>query len=1053
MHYTRVLGTVGLIGATVLGAMGPSAVSHAASATKTSTAQTTGSGVSANTAVRRFYAALSSGYAKTNKKTLGVPLSSQFRQNFHTTGSMASTLGKRAGAASAAHTDSQQPNLSGGARTNQDFGFYNTGNGVLYHNNPAVATDPNDALHVVVSGTDTRLGSDSSVFDYSSSNLTNATSPACLFSPTGGAGTAGGGILGGGDITGNTTPCGLIDTLGGPGIYDSIDGARTFTDLIIPDTLTGAVPDAIILDSTFYGTVNNSNTLTGDLLRTTAGNPYPGGTFLGATTSTATPPVVTAATNTVADSSGFVAAEAAIGCIAAGGGTNGVGGTGSVNLFNQPGFPNACLPYDSVGNQTVAFDRAGNLYSVGLGLITSNPIVGSGPAGLFGNPGTGLTGLPQTDVLLNVSPAIQPIGQVGNAPGANGTAYVQTSPPDAAGRVFNATPPYSPAFTLPGTHVVTSSVLGCDPTQSSTTVCLHNEVIATNTVTNMVDGGNPNVIMGGSTIGIGDAAAQQVGRNYRADAASTSIDSGAGLCGTVDFCIIDTPALAIDNVIDSKAFVTYTVIDFGGTTTPREDVTANVAALPFPVTSNIFLTTATVPDTAGLSYTGDPGYSGGTLPKWTPPVRVDNSHNNPFCFGLSTTTTGSCTSSYGASTAIGPDGSAYIAYLNDDPSTFFNTTISPSNPAQTALLVAGIGANGTSIGSTTLAAFVINHDEYNSINGFQPENPAGLDPASGAYFTIANRPTIAVTEGVAEGGKLFPGGLVIVAWTDQRSLLSNGTVSLGRGTRVWYTVGAAKSSQSLLFNVISPTAAVGNYTNIIPTSLAASVPDTSIVGAATTATGFGGIYGSGPGTYNIAEVYEPNPSINPSNPGGFVNQFFPAIVADQSSTAVASILDNVFVGFYQETPGTVTFSGLDNLFTSTATLAFLVGKSQDFGNTFGIQQANVLMPLPNPPLSPAYCSYQYGYQYQSGTGLSSVRPGVTLASSPFGTQIGTPLASSAQAASACNAVPYFGNSIGAAAGSTDSASNDAYFAFTNTQADTRDFNVQGSQNIYTLHAS
>jgi len=85
--------------------------------------------------------------------------------------------------------------------------------------------------------------------------------------------------------------------------------------------------------------------------------------------------------------------------------------------------------------------------------------------------------------------------------------------------------------------------LGCDPTQSSTTVCLHNEVIATNTVTNMVDGGNPSPIMvGGSTIGIGDAAARQVGRNYRADAASTSVDSGAGLCGTVDFCIIDTPA-------------------------------------------------------------------------------------------------------------------------------------------------------------------------------------------------------------------------------------------------------------------------------------------------------------------------------------------------------------------------------------------------------------------------------------------------------------------------------------------------------------------------------
>ena len=1018
MHYTRVLGTVGLIGATVLGAMGPSAVSHAASANNLRVTRQSGSGTPVNTAVRRFYSSLATGYAKTGKGGLGVPLSAQFRNNFHPTGSVASTPAKGSGAASAAHAAAAtdpQPNLSGGSRTNQDFGYYNTGNGVLYHNNPAVATDPNDALHVVVSGTDTRLGSDSSIFNYSSSGLDNGTSPACQYNPQ----------LTNEDITVNSTPCGLIDTLGGPGIYDSIDGARTFTDLIIPDTLSGAVPNAIIPDSTAYDAVY----VTGALSTTAiAGNPYPGGTFQFATNGTADPPGF----NNVVDSLGNPAARAAIGCIAgAGPGANGVAGAGGVNLFNQPGYPNACLPYDSVGNQTVAFDRAGNLYSVGLGLVTANPIIGSGAGGN--------TGLPQTDVLLNVSPAIQPIGQVFGAPTANGVPYVQTAPPDAAGRVFNATPPYGPTFTT------TTTALGCDPTQSSTTVCLHNEVIATNTVTNMVNGGDAT----------SDAAARQVGRNFRADATSTSTDSGAGVCGTIDFCIIDTPALAIDNAIDSKAFVTYTVIDYSTT----------VAGPSFgTTTANIYLTTATVPDTLGLSYPTDPGYSGGTLPKWTPPVQVSNSINNPFCtFGVAGVATRFCTSSYGASTAIGPDGSSYIAYLSDDVSnTFFTST-----PQQSALLVAQVGPNQTSIGNTALAALVVNHDAYNVSAGLQPENPAGLDPASGAYFTIANRPTIAVTEGVAVGGKNFPGGLVIVAWTDQRSLTSAGTVSLTRGTRVWYTVGAAKSSQPLVFNVISPSSAastpVGSFS--VPSTLAVAVNDSAIVGAVPTrtftnpfgiTTSFTGVFGSGPGTYNIAEVYEPNPTISPANPLGFVNQFFPAIVADQSATTVANILDNVFVGFYQETPGAVAFAGGDNLFSSSATLSFLVGKSENYGASFGIQQANVLMPLPNPPLSPAYCSYQYGFQYITATGLSYVRPGagtVFLTPPVPPALIGTRFASNAQAASACNAVPYFGNGIGAAAGSTDSASNDAYFSFTNTQADTRDFNVQGSQNIYTLHAS
>ena len=994
MHYTRVLGTVGLIGATVLGAMGPSAVSHAASANTTKATRSSGSGTSVNTAVARFYQALSTGYVQTSNGALGVPLSEQYRANWHTTGGVASTLGKGVSAASAAHLAATQPNLSGGSRTNQDFGYYNTGNGVLFHNNPAVATDPNDALHVVVSGTDSRLGSDGSIFDYSSSNAGNVNTSACLINPTITDPTA----------LQNSVPCGLIDTLGGPGIYDSIDGARSFTDLIIPDTLTGAVPDAIIQDPGAYGTV--SNTLVGEQKRITIGNPYPGGIFTPATV----------ATNTIADSTGNVAAQAAIGCIAAG--TNSIGGggaSGTVNLFNRPGFPNACLPYDSVGNQTVAFDRSGNLYSVSLGLITSNPIVGAGAGGV--------TGLPQTDVLLNVSPAIQPIGQLGGAP-SNGAAYVQTAPPYAAGRVFNATPPYNPGF---ANGIAGVAALGCDPTQSSTTVCLHNEVIATNTASNMVNGG-------GAT---SDAAARQVGRNFRADATGAAVDAGAGRCGTVHFCTIDTPALAIDNVVDPAAFVTYTVVDFNGS-----------AASGFLPSSNIYLSTATVQDAPGTAYPGDPGYSGGTLPKWNPPVLVDNSRNNPFCFGVGAgafAAIGDCSSSYGASTAVGPDGSAYIAYLNDDPGNGnFFTSPPATTPGQTALLVAEVGPNLIGVGNTALAALVVNHDAFNAATGAQPGNPAGLDPASGAYFTIANRPTIAVSGATTVGGKFYPGGLVIVAWTDQRSL-ANGALSTTRGTRVWYTVGAARSAQPLGFTVINgtPVNLVGTYP--IPATSSVSVVDTAIVGATTTGTVAGRAYGGGPGAgqYNIAEVYEPSPAISPANPLGFVNQFFPAIVADQSTAApISGIASNVFVGFYQETPGTVAFAGGDNLFSSTASLAFLVGKSTDFANTFGIQQANVLMPLPNPPLSPAYCSYQYGFKY----GTSYVRPGV-------GPAPGVPFASNGAAASACNAVPYFGNGIGASAGSTDTASNDAYFAFTNTQADSRDFNVQGSQNIYTLHAS
>ena len=1016
MHYTRVLGTVGLIGATVLGAMGPSAVSHAASANTTSTTRSSGSGTSVVTAVQRYYQALSTGYVHTSSGGLGTPLSEQYRQESHISGGLSSTVNGRVGAASAAHSSAlaaaTQPNLSGSTRTNQDFGFYNTGNGALYHNNESVATDPNDALHVVVAGADTRLGSDSSIFVYSSGSAANARGNACLSNPTSTSF----------DINLSVAPCGLIDTLGGPGIYDSIDGAKSFTDLIIPDALSGAVPDAIITDSTAYGKVGTTAAFV-------FGNPYPGGTFTPGVPVTGFATVGSnvaiagntsiADTNTVANGGPFVSARAAIGCIAGGGGANGivggVGGVGSVNQFNQPGFPNGCLPYDSVGNQTVAFDRAGNLYSVALGLIASNPIVGAGPQGANGGLGNGQTGLPQTDVLLNVSPAIQPIGQLGGAP-SNGAAYVQTAPPYAAGRVFNATPPYIPTVTA---GAITQ--LGCDPGQSSTTVCLHNEVIVTNTQTNMVNGGDAT----------SDLAAQKVGRNYRADAAGAAADPGPGLCGTIHFCIIDTPALAVDNVIDSKAFVTYTVIDFNTTTgtTPT-----NLA------TSNIYLTTATVPDMLNTAYTGDPGYSGGTLPKWTPPVRVDNSASNPYCIGTSRL----CTSSYAATTAIGPDGASYIAYLNDDPgNTNFFATPPSAAFGRTALLVAQVNPNQTSIGNTALAAFVENHDAYNAANSLQPQDPAGLDPSSGAYFTIANRPTIAVSEGVLNfNGKNYPGGLVIVAWTDQRSL-SGGTVSFNRGTRILYTVGAAKSSSPLVFNVIGT--GTGSFPTAVPLPLTVpgtAVTGSSFIGATTTGSvSTGATYGSTPGnTYSVAEIYEPGPTITSANPGGFVNQFFPAIVADQSATT--TLFDSVFVGFYQETPGTVTFSGNDNLFSSSATLAFLVGKSTDFGNTFGIQQANVLMPLPNPPLSPAYCSYQFGFQY----GTSYVRPGVVLVP-------GAPFASNGVAASACNAVPYFGNGIGASAGSTDTASNDAYFAFTNTQADSRDFNVQGSQNIYTLHAS
>ena len=149
------------------------------------------------------------------------------------------------------------------------------------------------------------------------------------------------------------------------------------------------------------------------------------------------------------------------------------------------------------------------------------------------------------------------------------------------------------------------------------------------------------------------------------------------------------------------------------------------------------------------------------------------------------------------------------------------------------------------------------------------------------------------------------------------------------------------------------------------------------------------------GSYWLSEVNEP---------GTLVNQFFPAAAASQNAN-VSGITPNIFVGYYQEQ--------VDH------SLVYNVAKSNDLGATFGVNPVTTSMPLPTAPLSQSYC-----------------------------TVFGFP--NTVAGAAACNSTPYFGTYTGAAA---DSAANGAYFAWTDTRPNTRNFNVGGSQDTFAVHVN
>jgi len=351
MAYTRVLGTIGLIGATVLGAVGPmqapstvlaNAVGHRLTVT-TPRLSSAAARASALLALRRGYFTTRSGHR--------IYLSSGLLNAFSGRGAGATA----SGAVSAAHAAvSPGPQPTGGAvRANQDFGFYQTGNGQLFHNTESVAVDPQSATHVVISATDTRLGSDGSILNISSNPITQGTHAG-----------AGSSVFSAWVVAQTIpTPCSLIEALGGPGVYDSVDGARTFSDLIIPDMLSGAVPDAIdtAVPTGAYPTTPPSGAV---------GTPDAGST--------------------------------AVGCIPPSGSFTALGVVASQ-------LPRDCLPYDSDGDQAVSFDPSGNLYDVSLGLVSDNPLANGD-----------YTDAPQTDIVLNVSPAIQP-ACLGASPAASCT--------------------------------------------------------------------------------------------------------------------------------------------------------------------------------------------------------------------------------------------------------------------------------------------------------------------------------------------------------------------------------------------------------------------------------------------------------------------------------------------------------------------------------------------------------------------------------------------------------------------------------------------------------
>lgn len=923
MQHTRVLGTLALVGATVLSAMGPSGASHAAPAAKSGSHKQHLTRVSIQTAIANEKLALRTGLVKTARGGY-VPLSSAL-VNAVQSGRIANF--KPSASAAAGHADSRAGSfmqVGAGSRANQDFGYYYTGNGQLFHNTESIAVDPLSPVHVVVSATDTRAGSDSSNFNFGSEPKNNAI--ACL------------------GVTTQTslTPlsCALIQALGGPGIYNTVDYTQSgggWTDLIIPDMISGGVPNAL---------VPPLDTISVDALGT-------------------------AGTGIAPDTSTY---SAAIQCI-------NPSGAPYSNGINSPGIPNDCLPYDSVGDQSVAFDNVGNLYVASLGLVSYNPIIGAGP--------DQTTGGVQTDVVINVSPAVQPVYlSIGNGLGGGAS----TPPPDAAGRFFNAWPPIE-SYDASNQDLDTV----CDPYQFSTTVCLHNEVTASNYASNFIG-----LDFSGYSYG-----ASVVGRNWQADATTISEnDSGPGLCGTDDVCIIDQPYLAINTAIDATAFLTFTVIDFSAGT------------------SNVYLQTAHVPANVP---------NDGTLPAWTVPVLVDNVSDNSrnlYCAGLLINKFVGCVDSWGAEPTTGPDGTVYVAYENGDlhssyipigggasdltglSSQYDNLILVAVIPAPAANAPAptDFGVSPAHVSSTAMAAEVLDHDAYNYYVAGNPFfGPASLDPASGAYFTIPNRPTIAVTGPYSiAGGKKYNGGIVIVAWTDQRSL-PNGKASLTSGTRVWYsTAGSFGGGGALTFNALGP----GPFG--IASSNAIALPTQVGTSAAPAGYGLAPALINGVPSYYLQEVYEPN---------GTYNQFFPWVTASQQVFANASYNDNIFLGFYQETPGTLVYAPDYNSQTSSASLTFWAAKSKDFGASFGLTPAGNSMPLPNPPVSPAYCAAVYGFDFTKSTAN--------------------------QAATLCNQVPYFGTYTGAAS----DLSNGAFLSWTDTRASSRNFNVNGSQDAFLVHVN
>ena len=129
MAYSRVLGTIGLLGATVLGATGPLHAPITAQAaaphriTLTSKVSTAGAIAAEKLALRQGFF--------TGRNGKKIQLSSVLNSRWKGVGGASSS-----GSVSAGHANSSPPpqiTHAGGVRANQDFGFYTTGNLSLIH--------------------------------------------------------------------------------------------------------------------------------------------------------------------------------------------------------------------------------------------------------------------------------------------------------------------------------------------------------------------------------------------------------------------------------------------------------------------------------------------------------------------------------------------------------------------------------------------------------------------------------------------------------------------------------------------------------------------------------------------------------------------------------------------------------------------------------------------------------------------------------------------------------------------------------------------------------